>query len=1248
MKIEGKQCRHGNMFKHLLTVGLLGLSAGFWVAGSGEVNADGRGTSASAASSANVEDAAAGEGGISSVPLNDNKIESKTLFKLMDSAETGIKFVNPIDKTHPKKYLFASSMGCGGVSLNDVNGDGLVDVYFTGGPVGNRLYIQKGDMKFEDVTKKAGVDGAGRWGVGAALVDVDNDGDVDIYVTNYTEKNQLYINEGGLKFTEQAEKFGLDVVDASHTPAFCDYDRDGDMDLYLMTNRWYRPEGFPQERAMVMRNGRAVVIDKYEKFYAPVDIGGGKYRMDVVGRPDRLLRNEGGKKFEDVSFDSGIKSRGHGLSATWFDYNADGWPDLFVGNDFNEPDQFYRNNGDGTFTDITLEALPHTSWFSMGADFGDFNNDLRLDFSIADMFGTTHYKQKTQMGSMGANYYMMQHWRPQQQMRNHFYVNTGTYRFAEAGFMAHIAKSDWSWAMKARDYDSDGQLDLFVSNGMSRNYNEKDKPELAMVPGKTQWDVFENEPALKERNMAFKNKGEINFTTVSKAWGLDHEGMSYAAATGDLNGDGHLDLIVCNLDEEVHVYLNKGNEKNRVMVQLKGTVGNTQGFGAKVYISAGGKKQVREMTLMRGYLSGDDPKMHFGLGEADKIESMRVEWASGHTQVFSDLKANQLYTVTEPGGKVEAVTRTPEKVDALYTELISGKTGIGAQHQEVYFDDFKRQLLLPNQHSQLGPGIAWGDADGDGDMDLFIGNAKDKASWLYLNQGSGKFEWTYSRSLGMDKKHEDMGALWFDADGDRDMDLYVVSGSVECEPGDEILRDRLYLNDGKAGFTRAEGALPDIRESGSVVAGCDYDRDGDIDLFVGGRVVPGKYPLTPNSQLLNNDGGKFSEVSDKDAEGLKQVGLVTSAVWTDVDADGWVDLAVAVEWGPVKIFKNQQGKLVDMTKAAGLEGMHGWWNGLTSGDLDGDGDMDFVVTNFGLNTKYHADKKHPAILYYGDFHGTGKYTLVEAEYEGQTLFPVRGKSCSSNAHGFLKKKFKTYHDFALAAVEDIYSPEKLKKANKYTCHELESGMLINNGKGQFKFTALPRMAQTAPGFGAVVTDANADGHADIVLAQNFFTPQIETGVMGGGVGTVIIGDGKLGFTPLRADHSGVMIPRDAKALTLCDVNQDGTQDLVVTNNDGPIQVFKQNAQTDQLVRISLKGKKGNLHAVGSRIVVELKDGRKRAFEVTAGGGYLSQSEPMVNMFTGGSGVVRITVTWPDGKTSTKDNVNPGYLTLSQP
>ena len=745
-----------------------------------------------------------------------------------------------------------------------------------------------------------------------------------------------------------------------------------------------------------------------------------------------------------------------------------------------------------------------------------------------------------------------------------------------------------------------------------------------------------------DRNLAYKNRGNLQFENVSQQWGLDHLGVSFGAVSGDLDGDGDLDLVVNNMDSTTSIYRNRCPSGNRILVRLRGVSSNQLGIGAELRMQTELGPQVRYLTHARGWTSCADTSVHFGLGELDEVTELSVDWPSGHVQRFERLAANRLYTITEPSTEpVREQPAAPQPTRFVRVEHLSK-----AIHKERPFDDFARQPLLPNRLSQLGPGMAWGDVDGDGDQDFYLSGAKGQAGRLFLRQSSGQFQESRQDALSS-SVYEEMAPLFFDVDTDGDLDLYVVSGGVECQPQDPSLADQLYLNDGQGQFSRAEpDALPPLRDSGSVATAADFDHDGDLDLFVGARSVPGEYPVTPSSRLLRNDSGRFSDVTESAAPGLRSTGLVTGALWSDVDADGWIDLLVTHEWGPVKLYRNQRGRLSDQTEQAGLGQRLGWWNGIAGGDLDSDGDIDYVVTNFGLNTKYHPTAQKPVRMYYGDFDGSGRNRIVEAKVMEGGMLPVRGKSCSQNAIPFLREKYPTYHSFALASLTEIYTPERLDRCLKLEVNDLETGVLLNDGQGRFRFEPLPRLAQVSPGFGVVVTEVDGDGNPDIYLAQNFYGPQRETGRMDGGVSMLLLGHGDGTFRVTWPHESGLLVPGDAKGLTVTDLNEDGLPDFVVAVNDGALLSFEQQRSENQhVLAVRLSGSSRSPHLAGSRVTLRYRDGRRQAAEVHAGSGYLSQSSPV--LYFGrpdGQEVEKLDILWPHGKTTSHD-IEPGQKTV---
>ncbi len=1206
---------------------------------------------------------------IKSFSLNSASVEAEgTRFKLLSPESSGVTLVNPIDIKHPTKRVYHSSSACGGVAIGDVDLDGKLDFFASSGPRDNALYLQTGDLVFKDVAVAKGVTGGGdAWGVGASMIDIDNDGDLDIYVVNYDHPNQLYINQligedgkrskKGLSFVEQAKEMGLAVADGSIEGAFCDFDRDGDLDMYLLTHQVYRKDGRPKDPVALikLKDGTIEVSEKWQRWYRVdrTEKGpNGEIMYNERGRPDRFFRNDGGK-FVDVTEEAGISTGPRwGNSVTWWDFNNDGWPDIYVGNDFSDPDYLYRNNGNGTFTEVAKSILRHTTWFSMGAAQTDLNNDGLIDFMVADMMPSTHFMQKASMASMGSRLEkLLAVPGARQLMRNAMHVNTGTDHMMEASYLSGVAQTEWTWAIRSGDFDNDGYADLFFTNGIPRQFNHSDvAPSFnhKMLVGKNKWDYYEKTSERREQNMAFRNQGGLKFEDTSKAWGLDHVSMSYGASIGDLNGDGWLDLIVANLEDPLSIYINRGGKGNRVVVELHGSESNRQGIGALVTMDlAGGQKQVRQLFPTGGFMDGDEARVHFGMGGEDTIVRLKIDWPSGRVQEFKGLAANKRYVITEPTeGQAEKKPAIEKQVlkSPMFVESRALK-GFGVEEEP--FDDYKRQSLLPLGLSQLGPGQAWADVDGDGDDDFYLGGSSGQAGRLFINQTeSGSNQPFLSPRpvvvFGEDAAYEDMGMLFFDADSDGDLDLYVVSGSIECDPGAEILKDRLYLNDGKGDFYRApSGTLPDFRESGSVVVGADFDRDGDVDLFVGSRSVPGEYPTVPRSSLLLNEGGRFVNAISRLSPELEKTGMVTSALWSDVDSDGWVDLLVTHDWGLVKIYKNQQGILKDVTADSGIEKEFGWWNGIAGSDIDNDGDVDFVVTNYGLNTQYKASLTSPELLFYGDFDKTGKPHILEASFEDEVCYPRRGFSCTSLAMPMIGDKMRTYTKFASASLAQIIPIDRLSDGLNFRANTLKSTVFFNDGEGHFIAVPLPHLAQISPGFGVALSDVDLDGNVDCYLVQNFYHPQVETGPFDSGLSLLLrgTGDPKEPFTAVWPAQSGLLVPGDAKSLAVVDLNRDGKEDFVIGVNDADPQIFINAIPLDKThpLRIQLVGGKGNQQALGAKVIVRAPGMKLQSAEVYGGGGYLSQSSGQlifaVQNVKEKTAEVQVEVRWPDGKVS---------------
>ena len=1082
------------------------------------------------------------------------------LFSLLSPKQTHIQFNNKITDTKTHNILIYSNYyGGAGVGVGDLNNDGLQDIYFAGNQVGDQLYLNKGNMVFEDITAKAGITDNGGWSSGVIFGDVNQDGLMDIYVTRelYDEfpelrKNVLYINQGiknGVPvFSDQAEAFGVADTQRTRNACFLDYDRDGDLDLFLC-NQPPNP-------------------GDYSPFYN-TELLLEKYTV-------RLLENVGGK-FEDVTQKAGLFRTGFPNSATASDLNGDGWVDLYIANDFWVGDWLYLNNGDGTFTDYIDENVKHISFSSMGVDAADINNDGLLDVMVLDMAAEDNYRSKANMSGMNpaAFWKVVDEGGHYQYMFNTLQLNRGNAVFSEIAQLAGISNTDWSWSNLIADLDNDGWKDIFVTNGLMRDIRNKDASKVFKeyvesslhkyvsehpdLQGKTLWDVVDLDhtlnlvPSEKLSNYVYKNRGDLTFSKEMESWGLDQKTFSNGAAYADLDNDGDLDIIVSNVNDKASIYENHAAgqaNQNYLRIQPVSNQKEVSVFNTQIWIETAAGQQFFEITGARGMYSTSEMFAHFGLGKEKTVKNIRIRWADGKETNMTDVPANQVLTV-KYGEKATDLSIHSPKPKPLLTNA-TGKMGPDYKHEENKFDDFRIQVLLPHKMSGFGPALAKGDFNGDGLEDVFAGGSAGKPAAMFIQNADGSFESWSQDFLMADKIHEDLGAVFFDSDQDGDLDLFVVSGGNEFLKDSDRYQDRLYINDGKGQFTKGEGLLPELHISGSKVYPEDIDQDGDLDLFVAGRQTSWSYPEPTSSALLLNDGGKFTNATEALAPSLINIGMINDASWFDYDGDGWKDLVLVGEWTAVTILPNEKGRLGTPLPSS-LSEETGWWFSVETADIDRDGDMDIIAGNLGLNYKYKASDEEPFGVYYYDFDENGSKDIVLTYYNFGIQYPLRGRQCSSEQIPDLKKKFKTYDTFASSDVFQIYGENELETALHFDAYTFASYYIENQGNGRFKMHQLPVETQFSSVNDIIVDDFNGDQHLDLVLAGNLYDAEVETTRNDAGIGLMLLGDGKGHFKSLSYEESGVFLPYDVK--NMLTVESQGQQLILVGCNNEQLQVL---------------------------------------------------------------------------------------------
>ncbi|MEX2235874.1 MAG: VCBS repeat-containing protein [Cyclobacteriaceae bacterium] len=1072
--------------------------------------------------------------------------QESPLFESLSPASTGIHFKNMLEETPVSNVLtYEYFYNGGGVSIGDINNDGLEDIYFTGNMKPNALYLNQGNFKFKEIAQTAGVSCESNWKTGVTMADVNHDGFLDIYVC-YSGKgdpekrrNKLFINNGDLTFTDKAAAYGLDDPGHATHASFFDFDRDGDLDMYLL-------------------NHNVVVIQEFEFAKAK------NTRHPYAG--DKLFRNDSGH-FVDISEQAGIKGNplGFGLGVAVADINKDGWPDLYVSNDYVEPDYLYINNGNGTFTDRMTDYMQHISYFSMGCDVSDINNDALPDIFTLDMLPEDNERQKLLYGPDNYEHYalMVLNGFYFQNMRNMLHLNNGDGTYSEIGQVAGISNTDWSWAPLFADYDNDGLKDLFVSNGYYRDYTNRDflkyKGDYYFEKGKAKEkaDTFHLVSTMTStpiHNYIFKNNGDLTFDDRSTEWGFKERNFSSGAAYADLDNDGDLDLVINNQNAAASVYQNHSREKhadqNYLQLSLTGAGKNTRAIGSKIRAYMQGNVQYFELISTRGFQSSVSDRIHIGLGTFPKVDSLVIDWPLGGRQMLGDVAPNQLLKIREENStdKAKPLVKEDKPAFSPINSLIP------YTHVEEGFNDFKRQPLLLTMLTACGPITALGDVNNDGIMDVFTGGAQGNPGKIFIHKADGSFEETGNL---FDKRHTDADAVFFDADGDGDADLYVVSGGYnDYGPKDPALQDRLYFNDGSGKFTHAKDRLPELLVSKSCVAPSDFDHDGDVDLFVGGRVIPGQYPVTPESFLLENKGGKFEIVVRDKGRKLSHIGMVSDAEWLDADGDGWQDLIVMGEFMAIEVFLNKQGKSLDQaTKKFFDSPLTGLWNKMNVYDFDGDGDLDILAGNLGLNTQLKASPDVPLELVYKDFDKNGSIDPILTYYVRGKSYPFAARDELLDQMYGMRSKFTDYASYANAKLTDLFSNADLKDAGVLKATMLES-VYLENRREKFIVHPLPKPAQFSPVYAMTPIDYNKDGHMDMILAGNQSSIRIRMGVIDANFGQLYKGDGKGNFTYVGQSESGLRLTGDTKSLQVLSSN--GELFLMVGTNNVGINTYRLN------------------------------------------------------------------------------------------
>ncbi|MCE7996354.1 MAG: VCBS repeat-containing protein [Roseivirga sp.] len=1079
--------------------------------------------------------------------VQEGSIEQPPLFSLTDPDSTGLYFINEVTESPQLniltyEYLYNGS----GVALGDVNKDGLLDVFMGGNLFGGRLFLNKGDLKFEQISETAGVF-VGGWSTGVSMVDINEDGYDDIYICRSLtsdidlRRNVLLINNQDNTFTDWAAEYGLDDPSFSHYASFFDYDRDGDLDMYLLNHRI----DFKEALKLKYTTNEAGKEVKYTE-------------TDVQYVTDKLYRNNGNGSFTDVTEKAGLINRAFGLSVTTADINRDGWADIYVANDYADKDHIYLNNGDGTFTDKVDEMLFHMSKNSMGSDIADFNNDGLPDIISLDMMAEDNERQKLLKGQEPYDLYhaAVDYGLGHQVMRNTLQLNNGNGTFSEIGQLAGISHTDWSWSPLIADFDNDGYKDLFITNGLYRDLTDMDYRNYTSPQAINRFagdvaghslELTQLMPSNPVPNYIYQNQGNLTFTNKSKTWGLDQAAFSNGAVYADLDLDGDLDLITNNFNSEAFLYRNNAREQATanafLTVKLRGSSANPDGIGAKITLTTDEGIQYQAVSPYRGFASSGDAVAHFGLGSQVSEVSLQIEWPDGRHEQMNNVAINQTIEVFIDDA-VEKESKDRGNTTTLLKQVSNALTS-DFEHKEDDFIDFKREPLLEHMISNKGPFATKGDVDGDGLEDIYLGGSAGLAGQLYLQQANGGFALGSQPDFETDAGFEDAQAVFFDIEGDGDQDLFVSSGSYAFAAGSGKYQNRLYLNDGQGNFNRSGTALPDFRENSTAVVADDFDKDGDPDLFIAGGTLPGSYPFSARSQLLLNDGAKFSDATALLPDNA-QLGMINDVLLADIDGDGTNELIIAGEWMPLKVMK-WDGSGFGMMDIPGFENSSGWWNVLTAADMDNDGDLDIIAGNRGENSFYKTSAEKPATLYAKDFDSNSQVDAFPFYYfsDGKS-HPKHILDEVAKQYPAIRRKFTRYAPYAKAAVNDIFSSGDLNGALQLKAETFGSTWFENQENGSFKAHTLATQAQFSEVHGILPIDLNKDGYLDLILTGNNYGADVEAGQNDASIGTVLLGNGRGEFSFLPVTESGFSIPGDTRGII-----QIGDLLLVMVNGGKP-------------------------------------------------------------------------------------------------